>query len=112
MLMLRQNQIVRKRGQEKDGKYYATVNARHAAVLGLCSLILSYPYTIPSFLPECIVAISKCVSDPSPIQGTVRKTFLEFKSTHQENWDQDKKVFKEEDLYLISDLLISPSYYA
>ena len=92
--------------------YYTTLNARHAAVLGLCSLVLSYPYSLPSFLPDCVVAISKCVSDPSPIQGTVRKTFLEFKSTHQENWELDKKLFNEEDLYLISDLLISPSYYA
>ena len=110
--MLNENKITRKRGQEKDAAYYSTVNSRYTAVLGLCAIILSFPYNMPDFLPEIIVTITKCISDPSPIQGTVRKTFLEFKSTHQETWDVDKLLFKEEDLYLITDLLISPNYYA
>jgi len=111
--MLHQNKITHMRGHEKnDVKYYNALNSRYTAVLGLCSIILAFPYHIPDFLPEIVVAISQCVSDPSPIQGTVRKMFLEFKFTHQETWDVDKLHFNEEDLYQITDLLISPSYYA
>ena len=105
------NKIIRKRG-EKSAEYYTIVHNRYAAILGLSSIVLAFPYHIPDYIPEIVVAISKCVSDPSPIQGRVRKTFLEFKSTHQETWDVDKLLFKEEELYQITDLLISPSYYA
>jgi proteasome activator subunit 4 len=97
---------------EKHASYLAAVSYRHSCILILCSLILSYPYSIPQFLVEVLVTLAKHVSDPSPIQEAIRSTFRDFKRTHQDSWEHDKKIFKEDELYTISDLLISPSYYA
>ena len=63
-------------------------------------------------MTDVLVAIAESGSNPSPIPETVRKTFGEFKRTHQDNWEQHKQVFTEDELYIISDLLISPGYYA
>ncbi|KAJ3037851.1 hypothetical protein HDV00_001266 [Rhizophlyctis rosea] len=89
-----------------------TIVKRHAAVLGLSSLIQAFPYEVPKWMPETLVILAKCVSDPNPIAPTVSKTFADFRRTHQDNWHEDMREFTEDQLYLLSDLLISPSYYA
>lgn len=93
-------------------KDVSLLGKRHTAVLGLCSIILAFPYSIPYWLTDIIVLVCECVNNPSPIQGTVRSTFLEFKRTHQDTWESDKLLFREDELYVLGDLLISPSYYA
>ncbi|KAI8894304.1 hypothetical protein BC833DRAFT_605412 [Globomyces pollinis-pini] len=97
---------------EKDQEYSSKLNRRHAAVLGLAALALAFPYEIPDWMPSVLVQLAACHSDPSPINATVRLTFGEFKRTHQDNWDEHKLKFTEQDLYTVSDLLYSPSYYA
>ncbi|KAJ3050497.1 hypothetical protein HK097_008547 [Rhizophlyctis rosea] len=85
---------------------------RHAAVLGLASLVQAFPYEVPSWMPETLVTLAGCVSDPTPIAPTVSKTFTDFRRTHQDNWHEDMQKFTEDQLGVLSDLLISPSYYA
>ena len=107
---------------------------RHAAVLGLASLVQAFPYEVPQWMPETLVTLAGCVSDPTPIavslriqnrdctlaladglfwmQPTVSKTFTDFRRTHQDNWHEDMQKFTEDQLSVLSDLLISPSYYA
>ena len=47
-----------------------------------------------------------------PLQGTVKKTMSEFRRTHYDNWGEHKKQFSDDQLAVLADLLISPSYYA
>ncbi|KAI8928589.1 hypothetical protein BC831DRAFT_447887 [Entophlyctis helioformis] len=88
------------------------VAARHAGVLGLAALVQAFPYEVPPWMPAVLVRLSACISDPAPVTTTVAKTFAEFKRTHQDNWAEDSAAFTPDQLYVLSDLLISPSYYA
>ena len=45
-------------------------------------------------------------------QVSVKKTLQEFKRTHQDNWQDHKQKFSEDELNVLTDLLVSPSYYA
>ncbi|KAK6098331.1 Proteasome activator BLM10 [Batrachochytrium dendrobatidis] len=100
------------KSQPADINAAARLVKRHAAVLGLAALVQAFPYHAPEWMPNILVVLSTCISDSAPIRTTVSKTFADFKRTHQDNWMQDKLVFTEEQLTVLSDLLISPSYYA
>ncbi|KAK9764613.1 Proteasome activator BLM10 [Basidiobolus ranarum] len=90
---------------------------RHAGVSGVAALIQAFPYggepgAIPKWMPDALISLVPFISDPIPISTTAKKTFLDFRRTHQETWVIDKLVFTEEQLDILSDLLVSPSYYA
>ncbi|KAJ3146965.1 hypothetical protein HDU86_008326 [Geranomyces michiganensis] len=85
---------------------------KHAAVLGLAALVQAFPYDVPSWMPDVLVTLAKCVGDSVPIGPSVSKTFADFRRTHQDNWQNDLMAFNEDQRELLSDLLISPSYYA
>ena len=55
--------------------------------------------------------VGKRNTDPEPIKQTVQRTLGEFWRTHSDTWHKIKPMFTEDQLYLITDLLISPSYY-
>uniref|UniRef100_A0AC35TN15 Proteasome activator complex subunit 4 n=1 Tax=Rhabditophanes sp. KR3021 TaxID=114890 RepID=A0AC35TN15_9BILA len=84
---------------------------RHAGALALSSVVQAYPYSVPSVLPEILMHLAKIVTDKQPISGTVKKAFLEFKRTHFDNWVEHKTRFNENQLLVINDLLVSPTYY-
>jgi proteasome activator subunit 4 len=44
--------------------------------------------------------------------GTVKVTVQNFKRTHQDNWAEHQASFSEEELLELTNLLISPTYYA
>ncbi len=44
--------------------------------------------------------------------GTVKVTVQNFKRTHQDNWAEHQACFSEEELLELTNLLISPTYYA
>ncbi|TPX30864.1 hypothetical protein SmJEL517_g05679 [Synchytrium microbalum] len=92
--------------------YQEAILRRHAATLGLSSLVTSTPYEVPDWMPDVLVMLAKCHSDPAPISATVSKTFADFKRTHQDTWHEDSLKFSEDQLYMLTDLLISQSYYA
>lgn len=46
------------------------------------------------------------------IAATVKKALQSFKRTHQDNWAEHKAAFTEDELSELTDLLVSPSYYA
>ncbi|KAI8324724.1 hypothetical protein GQ54DRAFT_45880 [Martensiomyces pterosporus] len=92
--------------------YNRIVLARHAGVLGLSCLVLAFPYTIPEWLPDILVLLAQCIDDPNPIQSTVQRTFAEFRRTHMDTWHEDHKKFTSNQLELLTDMLVSPCYYA
>ncbi|CAG9839520.1 unnamed protein product [Diabrotica balteata] len=87
------------------------IKEKHAAVLGLCAFIESHPYDVPDYLPEIFEHLRPHLSDPQPIPATIRKTLGDFKRTHHNNWETHKLKFTEEELCLLSDLTVPPSYY-
>ncbi|KAJ2706444.1 Proteasome activator BLM10 [Coemansia sp. IMI 203386] len=92
--------------------YSKLVLTRHAGVLGLSCLVLAFPYTIPEWMPEVLVLLANCIDDPNPIQSTVQRTFAEFRRTHMDTWHEDRKKFTSNQLEILTDMLVSPCYYA
>ncbi|KAJ2785455.1 Proteasome activator BLM10 [Coemansia javaensis] len=92
--------------------YARSVLTRHAGVLGLSCLVLASPYTVPDWLPEVLVRLAGCIDDPNPIQSTVQRTFAEFRRTHMDTWHEDRKRFSSSQLEILTDMLVSPCYYA
>lgn len=46
------------------------------------------------------------------LQMTVKKTLSNFRRTHHDNWQQHKQQFTDDQLLVLTDLLVSPCYYA
>ncbi|KAI8327989.1 hypothetical protein BC941DRAFT_364207, partial [Chlamydoabsidia padenii] len=85
---------------------------KHAGALGLSCLVNAFPYEVPEWLPTVLCQLANCMSDPAEIQSTIRKTFSDFRRTHSDTWHEDINKFTEDQLSLLNDMLISPSYYA
>ncbi|RWS28736.1 proteasome activator complex subunit-like protein [Leptotrombidium deliense] len=90
----------------------ADVAVRHAGVLGFCSIVNAYPYDVPDFLPTILMLLAVHLNDPQPINETVKKTLCNFRRTHHDNWRDHKLKFSDDQLAIITDLLVSPTYYA
>jgi len=84
---------------------------RHSGVLILAGIVQAYPYTVPTFLPDVLMALCKHVTDPSPIKETVKKALGEFKRTHQDSWHEHRTGFSEEQLEILTNLMVSANYY-
>lgn len=84
---------------------------RHAGVLGLSAVVKSCPYTVPGYLPDVIVDLCRFKAEHQPIKGTVEKTLNEFKRTHQDSWREHKDRFTDDQLFVMTEVLISPTYY-
>ena len=84
----------------------------HSGILGLCAMVEAYPYDVPECVPDILVELEKHLHDPQPIPKTIKDCFQEFKRTHQDNWQEHKLKFSEDQLVVMTDLLISPNYYA
>nr|UCK81620.1 proteasome activator complex subunit 4 [Arenicola marina] len=85
---------------------------RHAGVLGLSACVQAYPYDVPQFIPQVLMDLSDHLDDPQPIQMTVKKTLSNFKRTHYDNWQDHKQQFTDDQLVVLTELLVSPNYYA
>uniref|UniRef100_A0AAQ4Q0P3 Proteasome activator Blm10 mid region domain-containing protein n=1 Tax=Gasterosteus aculeatus aculeatus TaxID=481459 RepID=A0AAQ4Q0P3_GASAC len=84
----------------------------HAGVLGLSACILSSPYDVPDWMPQILMDLSNHLNDPQPIEMTVKKTLSEFRRTHHDNWQEHRQSFTDDQLLVLTDLLVSPCYYA
>ncbi|XP_028809979.1 proteasome activator complex subunit 4B isoform X2 [Denticeps clupeoides] len=85
---------------------------RHAGVLGLGACILSSPYDVPTWMPQLLMDLSAHLNDTQPIEMTVKKTLSNFRRTHHDNWLEHKQQFTDDQLLVLTDLLVSPCYYA
>ncbi|KAF5384678.1 hypothetical protein D9757_006201 [Collybiopsis confluens] len=98
---------------KQDPTYNQCVRQRHAAILGICALVDSYPYTVEKWMPELLTnVLAEHTYDPIPISTTVRKCAQNFKKTHQDTWHEDSKKFDDQQLAALSTLLTGSSYYA
>lgn len=63
-------------------------------------------------MPNIVHKLCRHVNDVAPICTTVKKAFAEFKRTHQDDWEQHKLKFTRDQLTDLTELLVSPHYYA
>jgi proteasome activator subunit 4 len=97
----------------KSPAYNNAIRQRHAAILGVCALIDSFPYTVERWMPSLLTnVLAEHTYDPIPISTAVRKCAANFKKTHQDTWHEDSKRFNEGQLAALSTLLTGSSYYA
>jgi proteasome activator subunit 4 len=71
------------------------VLTRHAAVLGLGSLIQAFPYMSPppAWLPDVLATLArKAASDAGMVGKSVKSILADFKKTRQDTWHADVKV--------------------
>ncbi|KAJ8365240.1 hypothetical protein SKAU_G00140710, partial [Synaphobranchus kaupii] len=102
----------RDQGSAVDTVPSADLVRRHAGVLGLSACILSSPYDVPSWMPQLLMNLSAHLNDTQPIEMTVKKTLSDFRRTHHDNWQEHKQQFTDDQLLVLTDLLVSPCYYA
>ncbi|KAG1826229.1 uncharacterized protein BJ212DRAFT_1444172 [Suillus subaureus] len=92
--------------------YNAAVRQRHAAVIGICALIDSFPYTIEKWMPGLLTTVMlEHTHDPIPISTTIHRCASNFRKTHQDTWHEDSRRFTDDQLAALSTLLTGSSYY-
>ncbi|KAI0034963.1 hypothetical protein K488DRAFT_83562 [Vararia minispora EC-137] len=94
----------------RDAGYAESIRTLHSAILGLCALIESFPYSVEKWMPPLTDTLATHATDPPPISTTIRKTASEFKKTHQDTWHKDQLVFDEDQLQNLSTMLVGTSY--
>ncbi|KIK95621.1 hypothetical protein PAXRUDRAFT_826811 [Paxillus rubicundulus Ve08.2h10] len=92
--------------------YAELMKKLHSAILGLCALIESFPYSVEPWMPPLTEVLARHATDPPPISTTIRHCASEFKKTHQETWHKDQLLFDEDQLQSLSTMLVGTSYYA
>jgi proteasome activator subunit 4 len=89
-----------------------TLIRRHAAVLGLSSIITAFPYEMPEWMPSTLAFLANRASgDRGMIGMSVKKTLGDFKKTHQDTWSMDQKLFNEDELEALEGVF-SSNYFA
>ncbi|KAJ8044540.1 Proteasome activator complex subunit 4 [Holothuria leucospilota] len=95
-----------------DGAFNDAIVQRHAGILGLSACVQAFPYDVPDWMPQILMDLTDHLHDPQPIEMTVRKTLSDFRRTHHDNWHEHKQQFTDDQLVVLTDLLVSPCYYA
>ena len=89
---------------------------QQSSVFFLCATILSQPYETPSYVPKALAAISKHSFErnaPLGVRDIVKKCCAEYKRTHMsDNWELHRKMFAQEEIEALEDVVSTPHYYA
>lgn len=102
--------------EEQRKKELKRAQNQQSSVFFLCAAILSQPYDTPPYVPKALAAISKHSFErnaPLGVRDTVKKCCAEYKKTHMsDNWEVHRRVFTQEELEALEDVVSSPHYYA
>ena len=102
--------------EQKLEKEQKRAKMQKSSVNFLCAAILSQPYETPPYVPKALAAISKHSFErnaPLSVRDTVKKCCAEYKRTHMsDNWEVHRRVFTQEELEALEDVVSSPHYYA
>ncbi|KAH9487094.1 Proteasome activator complex subunit 4 [Psilocybe cubensis] len=93
----------------RDPSYAESLKILHSAILGICALIESLPYSVEPWMPSLTEVLAPHATDPPPISTTIRKCASEFK---KDTWHKDQLLFDEDQLQSLSTMLVGTSYYA
>ena len=98
---------------EKIQKRLKKINNRHGTVCVLANMILTEPYSIPSWLPNIFIQLTRYNYDRDvAIKSELEECIKDFKRTHQVGWDAVHKAkFTGEQLEAFYELGDAPSYF-
>ncbi|KAI0961210.1 hypothetical protein AcV7_000369 [Taiwanofungus camphoratus] len=71
----------------QDPTYAGALRSLHSAILGLCALVESFPYSVEPWMPPLTDVLALHATDPVPISTTIRKCASEFKKVSSRNSD-------------------------
>ncbi|CAF1119130.1 unnamed protein product [Adineta steineri] len=80
-------------------------------VLGLCAIVLSSPYDIPTHVPNALMLLCEHLNDPDLIQKSIKQCLSEFRRTHHDSWHEHRERFTQDQLVILADALVSHNYY-
>lgn len=99
-----------------DEKEKQRARNQQTAVFFLCAAILAQPYDTPTYVPLALASISKHSyksTAPRGVREIVKKCCGEYKRTHMsDNWEIHRKVFTQEQLEALEDVVSTPHYFA
>ena len=102
--------------EEKVKKEQKRAKTQQSSVFFLCAAVLAQPYDTPLYVPKALAAISKHSFErnaPLGVRDIVKKCCAEYKKTHvSDNWELHRRVFTQEQLEALEDVVSSPHYYA
>lgn len=102
--------------EEQRKKEQRRAKTQQSSVFFLCATILSQPYDTPPYVPKALAAISKHSFErnaPLGVRDIVKKCCAEYKRTHMsDNWELHRKMFTQEEIEALEDVVSSPHYYA
>ncbi|KAJ7666470.1 hypothetical protein B0H17DRAFT_1162570 [Mycena rosella] len=91
----------------RDPAYAESLRSLHSAILGLCALIESFPYSVEPWMPALTEVLAAHATDPPPISTTIRNCASEFK---KDTWHKDQLLFDDDQLQSLSTMLVGTSY--
>jgi len=81
-------------------------------VHGLSGLVLSSPFEVPlPVVPAISMLVRLASGGGSEAMTTTRETFMDFKRTHLDNWEQHRMAFDEHTLEGFNETFEAPSYF-
>ncbi|KAF0025594.1 hypothetical protein F2P81_022475 [Scophthalmus maximus] len=89
-------------------------HARFSVLTYLQIMVFYNLFTLLSVNAE-VLRIRKLVMQlllDEQLEMTVKKTLSEFRRTHHDNWQEHRQSFTDDQLLVLTDLLVSPCYYA
>ncbi|TKS89783.1 Proteasome activator complex subunit 4B [Collichthys lucidus] len=89
-------------------------HARFSVLTYLQIMVFYNLFTLLS-VPAEVIRIRKLVMQlllDEQLEMTVKKTLSEFRRTHHDNWQEHRQSFTDDQLLVLTDLLVSPCYYA
>ena len=111
-----QEEVAEEEKKSKEEKEQKRARNQQTSVFFLCAAILAEPYNTPPYLPIAIAAVSKHSfekSAPLGVRDIIKKCCSEFKRTHMsDNWELHRKVFNQEQIEALEDVVSTPHYYA
>jgi len=84
------------------------------SVFLLCAVVMANPYSLPSYVPDALAALSKHSFEQRAalnVREMVKQTFADFRKTHQDRWDEHRQQFTQEQLEALEDVVSIPHYY-
>lgn len=102
--------------EAKKAKEQKRARMQQSSVFFLCATILSQPYDTPAYVPKALATISKHSFErnaPLGIRDTVKRCCAEYKKMHMsDNWEVHRKMFTQEEMEALEDVVSTPHYYA
>jgi hypothetical protein len=81
-------------------------------VLGLAAVVLAFPYSLPGQVPSAVAQLTCHVSRGGVVGDMAKFTVTDFKRSHHDSWQQQKRLFTADELDDLEGSVSSASYFS